>query len=468
MVRTQRLWHSISALLRGLSDGDHGHNKRVIDSSMNAIVIENARVGIFFLAPLYVLLGIGHIFLLAEPVRLPMVLLAWGVALALILLVALLTTGRIDASRGHHVATLISLLIAGTTLLHIYVVADIKETTNIAIIMIGTGGLMLAARWFYPTLGLIILLWYAVIVRFASTSDVPHYSFLMLSAIVLAIGLFSVRRRSFSELVQLHKRDEQQKLQLETLVAQLREHELDLRIARDAAETANQTKTEFISLAVHDLKSPLTVVLANADLLPHLGPLNDAQRELGGGMRRSVDVMLKLINDLTDTARLEVGQFAITQSVVGFDTIARDAAEALRSRIIEKRQTLTITTDDGIADVLGDWLRLHQIVTNLVTNASTYTPEGGTIRVDVRADDTRQIRLTVADSGIGIDDDDVANLFGRFIRTARGTQHAQGIGLGLYITRQLVHLHSGQIRYEPGQPCGSVFIVTLPAACAAG
>lgn len=249
-------------------------------------------------------------------------------------------------------------------------------------------------------------------------------------------------------------------------------HMVDLLFqAKEAAEQANRAKSEFVSFVSHELKTPMTAIKGNADMLRIglLGPVNEAQAESLNAISASVDMMAAIVADLADITRIETGQLHLEPSEITIPEVVEAALSALRRQIETKAQIVTLSLPTDLAPVRADRTRLVQIVANLVSNAYKYTPQGGRIAIQAAyrgGEDARgEVCLTVQDTGIGISLDDQPFIFQQFFR-ARDEQAraAPGTGLGLSITRYLVELQGGQIWFESTFRGGTAFHFTIPAA----
>ena len=194
------------------------------------------------------------------------------------------------------------------------------------------------------------------------------------------------------------------------------------------------------------------------------GRVSPAQTERAlESIERNTRLQARLIEDLLDLSRAITGKLLLDLRPVALGPIVQDAAESLAGATAEKGVKLTVAPDP--ATVRGDALRLGQVVTNLVGNAVKFTPAGGdiTVRLERVGNDAR---LTVRDTGFGIDPDLLPHIFDRFRQAdAGGSRRQAGLGLGLAIVRNLVELHGGTVRVESDGPGrGATFTVTLPLA----
>ena len=228
----------------------------------------------------------------------------------------------------------------------------------------------------------------------------------------------------------------------------------------------DRMKTEFVSLVSHELRTPLTSIKGYVDLLMEgeVGPLSDDQREFLGIVVSNAERLVALINDLLDISRIEAGRVELQRLPVDFSRVVSGVLTSLRPQIEAKGQRIEIAVPPALPPIDGDLDRLIQILTNLVANAHKYTPAGGTITIAARAT-PGTLQFSVADDGIGMTDEEQAQLFTKFFRARnRTTQEVGGTGLGLTITRSLVELHGGDITVTSTPDTGTTFSVTLPTS----
>jgi two-component system phosphate regulon sensor histidine kinase PhoR len=223
----------------------------------------------------------------------------------------------------------------------------------------------------------------------------------------------------------------------------------------------DQMKTEFVSTVSHDLRSPLTSILGYAQMLKAIGPLDEKQEMFIERIMASVGQITELINDLLDIGRIEAG-LGIDMRPCNMSVIAGDTVEQFQNEATRKGQKLVYHAPVEAAVVLGDDLRLRQVLSNLIGNAIKYTPEEGQIRVTVRLEDSI-VLLSVEDDGIGIPAAELPFIFDKFYRVESDeTADIQGTGLGLSICKSVVEKHGGRIWAESVPGKGSIFHVALP------
>jgi len=252
------------------------------------------------------------------------------------------------------------------------------------------------------------------------------------------------------------------------LEEELRRKNYELEQQNRSVAEANRLKTEFVSMVSHELRTPLTAIQGYVELLVEGADIPDRERhECLASVKSNAARLLALINDLLDLSRIEAGRIDLRCAAIDLKPLIEGAARSLRPLIEGKRQALTLELEDAQSAVWADADRVTQILTNLISNASKYTPEGGRITVTARrAGDFAHVEIR--DTGIGLSAEQQAQLFTRFFRAQRrGPDRAGGTGLGLVITRLLVELHGGQITVSSAPDQGSTFSFSLPVAPAA-
>ncbi len=222
----------------------------------------------------------------------------------------------------------------------------------------------------------------------------------------------------------------------------------------------DRIKSDFVSMVSHDLRSPLTAILGYVELLDRVGPLSELQREFIGRVQFNVNTITSLINDLLDLGRIEAG-FDTRNEVVPIDAMVKEVVEGLTSSASEKSQELKVDLTPEMPVTLGDPVRLHQMLNNLVNNAIRYTQTGGTIWVRGRAEG-EQVILQVEDDGPGIPLTDQPHIFDKFYRASNIPAEVPGTGLGLAIVKSIVENQQGRIWVDSNPGQGSTFTVVLP------
>ena len=230
-----------------------------------------------------------------------------------------------------------------------------------------------------------------------------------------------------------------------------------LRKERMRAELANRAKSEFLANMSHEIRTPLNGVVAMADALRGKVRAKD-QKEMVEIIRSSGETLERLLSDILDSARIEAGQVKIEPAPFDLGQAVRDVAALWRARADEKNVALDLTLDPAMDRmVMGDAVRVRQILTNLISNALKFT-EAGSVRVAVEAAGEGRARFTVTDTGVGFDETQKRRIFGRF-QQADGsiTRRFGGTGLGLAISRDLAALMGGALDCDSTPGAGSTF-----------
>jgi signal transduction histidine kinase len=236
--------------------------------------------------------------------------------------------------------------------------------------------------------------------------------------------------------------------------------------ARARAEAALRVRDEFLSVASHELKTPLTALLGNAQLLlrramreNHL-PERDS-RALRA-MAEQAQRLNKLVTTLLDHSRIQSGRLAVDRAPLDLVAFTRRIVEETHPSLTD--HTLTCVTPDEPLVVLGDELRLAQVVQNLIDNAVKYSPVGGPVTVELRRNGG-DAHLTVTDRGLGIPPSALPHLFEQFYRASNiDPRNISGMGIGLFVIREIVLQHGGDVTVQSEEGEGSAFTVRLPLA----
>ena len=231
----------------------------------------------------------------------------------------------------------------------------------------------------------------------------------------------------------------------------------------------DRLKSEFVATVSHELRTPMTSIKGYVDILlmGAAGAFNEKQTHFLEIVKNNAERLNILVNDLLDISRIEAGTIALTTRPLDLRSLTEEALQDLLRRSQEEFKPMSVSLDAprDLPRVYGDSERVRQILGNLLDNAYRYTPENGTIRVQINALDGKEVQVDVEDNGIGVPLEDQDRVFERFYRGEDPLVLAtSGTGLGLPIVRELVEMHSGRIWMNskgiPGQ--GSTFSFTLP------
>lgn len=231
----------------------------------------------------------------------------------------------------------------------------------------------------------------------------------------------------------------------------------------------NRLKSDFLATVSHELRTPLNSILGFSDVLRGIDSLDEKQKRYVGNIQRSGAMLLEMINDILDLAKMESGKMEVRLSEFRIGTLVAALCDMARPLAEKKNLELDHSIPPGLPPLRQDRAKVQQILNNLLSNAIKFTPEGGRISISAERDQLRDLRLTVTDTGIGISPGEQQLVFEKF-RQATGplpdgdamTREYSGTGLGLSIVRELCRLLGGDVSLESELGKGSTFGVRLP------
>ncbi|MCX6716596.1 MAG: PAS domain-containing sensor histidine kinase [Candidatus Taylorbacteria bacterium] len=226
----------------------------------------------------------------------------------------------------------------------------------------------------------------------------------------------------------------------------------------------DQTKTEFMSLATHQLRTPLATLKWYSDMLlsPNFGSLTDKQTEYVKTIYKVNQDMIDLVDTLLNVSRIEIGTLSVNLESTDVPLIAESILGELASQITNKKINIVKQYNDSLKNIKSDPKLLRIIIQNLMTNAVKYTPEGGTVTLTL-IETANSKQISVADTGLGIPKNQQDKIFTKLFRAdnVRDISSSQSTGLGLYLIKSLVKVLNGNISFESKENEGSTFTITL-------
>lgn len=250
-------------------------------------------------------------------------------------------------------------------------------------------------------------------------------------------------------------------------------YELDIKIDQLAQANlqlyeANRLKSDFLANMSHELRTPLNSILGFSDVLHGIEQLNDKQRKYVSNIQSSGRVLLEMINEILDLAKIEAGKMKVTPVSFDLPILVQSQCNMLQSLLDEKNMDLQMEFAADLPPVFQDQAKIQQILTNLLSNAIKFTPDGGLITVQVGLASEHLFFLTVTDTGVGIPESDFEIIFEKFrqskivLQDDGLTRQYSGTGLGLSIVKELCRLLGGEIHLTSQLGTGSTFQVVLP------
>lgn len=224
-------------------------------------------------------------------------------------------------------------------------------------------------------------------------------------------------------------------------------------------------RQDFVANVSHELRTPLSSIKGYAETLLE-GALDDAANahDFVGIIHRDSQRLSKLIDDLLDLSKIESGKMKMVFLPVDMRGVILRVAAVLENQAKNKLVSLSVEAEEDLPKVMADESRLSQVILNLLDNAIKYTQEGGSVKISVRIED-EHARVDVADTGIGIPDEDISRIFERFYRVDKArSRELGGTGLGLSIVKNIISAHNGQVWASSQFGKGSIFSFTIPVA----
>ncbi len=227
----------------------------------------------------------------------------------------------------------------------------------------------------------------------------------------------------------------------------------------------DKMKDEFIAIVSHDLRTPLTSMLSLSDLflMERFGGLTEKQKWAIEIINRSGQHLLSLINDLLDLAKIEAGKVDLSMSKTRLGKVINDSINAMQFNAQEKNIEIKLDMPDAEPEITGDWIKLYQVMNNLIGNAIKFTHERGRVIIGLKYNG--EAKVSVSDTGQGIPKEDLPHIFDKFRQAkTKATRGEKGSGLGLAIVKNLVELHGGRVWVESEIGKGTTFYFTIPIA----
>jgi PAS domain S-box-containing protein len=236
----------------------------------------------------------------------------------------------------------------------------------------------------------------------------------------------------------------------------------------EALQDADRRKDEFLAMLAHELRSPLAPILNATKLLAVSGEPGARREHARDIIERQTAHLARLVDDLLDVSRITRGTIDLQREPLALDAVVAAGVELARPLIDRLGHTLVVTHDTPGARLEGDFARLVQVVSNLLTNAAKFTPPRGSVSVRTRLADG-EVSIVVRDTGVGIPHHLQSKVFDLFVQDERGLARSQGgLGIGLTLVKRIVELHGGTVTaHSEGENRGSELVVTLPASAAA-
>lgn len=417
---------------------------------------------------LYAVLTIAHMLMLTGPTRIIMVSVAATSSLFLLGVRAAFAL-RVLGTAYHRHTSLLTLGVCWLNcVIHLWLTGEAFQSTNLAIVVIAGGFVLLDWLEFAAVIGASVLAW-AMAFALAATPGPEqhwvHYGLHLFEAIGFSTAIQYWKMRTLVRNFEL--RHEQARLRMaehhSLLSAQVKAIEAERNLRR--ALSADASKSMFLANMSHELRTPLNSVVGFAELLRDNGNIASNPvlvAEYAACIHTSGAHLLGLINQILDFSRANAGAIKLTETAIDVCDTVHEIARLLSPQAAEAGVEINVACAPDPVVLVADDLRLRQIVTNLLANAIKFTPKGGHVSASVALSGGCCV-IEIRDTGIGIAASDQAKIFEPFIQAEAGfTKTHQGTGLGLPISKKLVELHGGTVALKSALGEGTIVTVRFP------
>ena len=270
-----------------------------------------------------------------------------------------------------------------------------------------------------------------------------------------------------NQLVNAQRKLTRSNKQLEYALKENKEINEKLEEARIMAERANRSKTKFLSNMSHDIRTPMNAIIGLTELMRRHLTEPEMLKNYISKLQSSSHYLLELINDILDLSKIESGSVDLKLEAIDIGKQIEQVVTIIRPQIDEKKQNLSVQSEcTEFGNLLGDPVRFRQILMNLFSNAVKYTPKGGSIRFEIheleRKAYVRKYQFVIEDNGIGMSPEFLEHIFDPFARAESAVGSAQGTGLGMAITKNIVDAMDGTVHIQSSPGKGSRFCIELP------
>lgn len=368
-----------------------------------------------------------------------------------------------DPAQVYVVGFFLLFLVIINSAAHMWVTQDIHQSTNFALIFVAVGLFFLLKRYIAIAYAVAFSVWLSIALNITDhEGTINHFALMNIQAMGVGYLAFSLRIRVNRRLIDMRS---QALVRERTLADALNKAQLYA-----ALEKENKAKTEFLANMSHELRTPLNAILGFSEMMssqvfgPHTSP---KYIEYSHDIHDAGDHLLSLVNDILDLSRIQLHEQELNVQPVDIERVCRNCITIVRQHAERGHIRLTYALQPELPKLVTDERRLKQVLTNLLNNAVKFTPPDGRILLEASMDEDGDLVLRVSDTGIGMNDEELANAAKPFWQAKGGLNRSfEGTGLGLALVSELLKLMNGELTLESEPGEGTVATVRLKAPVA--
>jgi signal transduction histidine kinase len=447
----------------------HDKSQRAVAAALDQTLLKAIKPLTASLIGIYVVFGTSKDWVLALLHGKGTALLPWLIGTDLLAATAclgiyvLLHHLPLSPRMAHPIGALLLGIALADTMTHMILQGNPAETITFVLIACGVSIFVLSPPYFVGSIAAVTVTW-GIAALYIDRSGVlalePTWvecGVSLVQGITLSVAVFLTRLGTYRRLEHLRMVDQSRSEALETALEEIRS-------SHSRLQELDRLKNDFVNAVTHELRTPLSSVVGYAELLQDEigGSLSAAQHEFIRQIQLGSSRLENLLNDLLDFARIEAGSFRLRLSPADGCEKLREVIDSMRPLAEAARVNLRMSSPAPPMIQLMDAQRIGQVLINLISNAIKFTPAGGAVEARLRREEDSLV-WEVEDSGEGIADADIPQLFKRFSQLSNGKRRGGGTGLGLAISKALVEAHGGSIGVHSTLGRGSTFWFRLPS-----